>query len=135
MTARRRDVDELLAVALSQGATIQDAADACKVAYSTVQRRMRQPDFRARVAQLRAQTIETTMGRLVNSLNAAVETLRDLLTSKDERVRCTAACKMLELALRYDEVTQPAGASAEQGAVIQYIHRVIMPDGPAQGNH
>jgi hypothetical protein len=124
VAGHRRNIDDLLAAELARGKTLASAALAVGCGEKTARRRWANPDFRARVASLRAELIDRTTGILAENLNLATNTLRELLADADSRVRLTAAVKLLELAVKYHDVTKPTTPQRE-GAVIEYIHRVI----------
>jgi hypothetical protein len=124
VAGHRREIDDLLAAELARGKTLQDAAQAVGCGERTARRRWAEPEFKAKVAAIRAELIGRTSGTLAENLNHATSTLRELLTDADSRVRLTAAVKLLELAVKYHDATKPA-TPPHEGAVIEYVHRVI----------
>ncbi len=92
--------DDRLVVLLAAGATQTDAAATVGVSAKTVSRRLRDPQFANRVQETRAHLFEQSLGRLADGATEAVDTLRGLLASDEDRVRLSAAAKILELGLR-----------------------------------
>jgi hypothetical protein len=130
VAGHRRNIDDLLAAELARGKTLQDAAQAVGCGERTARRRWAEPEFKAKVAALRAELIDRTSGTLAENLNHATSTLRELLSDADSRVRLTAAVKLLELAVKYHDTTKPTTPPPE-GAVIEYVHRVITTTEPS----
>ena len=125
MAGHRRNIDDLLAAELACGKTLAAAAQAVGCGEKTARRRWANPDFRARVATLRAELISRTTGMLAEAINQAANTLRELLTDPDSRIRLGAAVRLLELAVKYHDATKPANPQHERECVIEYVHRVI----------
>jgi HEAT repeat protein len=69
----------------------------------TAFRRLESPEFKARVADLRAGMIEQAAGRLADGMTAAADVLLKLLTHRSADVRHKAAVKLLELGVRTNE--------------------------------
>jgi hypothetical protein len=62
-TGRRKAADDTLVLALASGATAVSAAEVARVSESTVYRRLRDPEFRARVdAEREALVTRTATG-------------------------------------------------------------------------
>ena len=99
----RRKGDATLIVALAKGLTMRAAAEEAGVSERTVQRRMKDPDFRQAVDAARGQLISETLGRLVSSGSSAAATLQALLKARAEHVQLGAARAILELTQRYRE--------------------------------
>jgi hypothetical protein len=73
----RRNADEALALALAGGQTLRAAAAAAKVAERTATRRMADPAFRQRVAELRGDMVQRSLGRMADvRFNAARDKCR-----------------------------------------------------------
>jgi hypothetical protein len=96
----RATKDELLALAVATGRDRAGAAKAAGVSEPTVTRRMRDPDFRARVAELRAAMVDRAVGLLSAAAAAAVAKLATLLKSENERVSLRTAVAILENVVR-----------------------------------
>jgi hypothetical protein len=99
----RQNADDLLAAALATGATIRDGASLAGIGERTAHRRVSDPSFRARVARMRARTVEAAMGRLTEGMVGAADTLRQLLEAESETVRLGAARSVLEFGVRLRE--------------------------------
>lgn len=65
-----------------------------------------QPALTGRVTELRAEMTSRALGRLVDGMAFAADTLRKLLTAKSEMVRLSAARTVLELATRLRETVE-----------------------------
>ena len=97
---RHRDVDDLLAAALASGRSYRAAGAAAGISERTVRRRMADPTFRGRVAELRGAEIDRTRGLILREAPAAVAALSDLAAgAESESVRLGAAKAVLGLAL------------------------------------
>jgi hypothetical protein len=110
---RRGGADEALALALAGGRTITDAAASANVSRSTVNRRMQDPEFQQRVRELRAEMVETAAGRLAGGMADAADVLRELLASKSEMVRLSAARSLLEFGVKIRESSESERRLAE----------------------
>jgi|GEM_PF-5729331 len=66
MAGHRRNIDDLLAAELARGKTLQDAAQAVGCGERTARRRLAEPEFKAKVAALRAEFIDRTIGALAD---------------------------------------------------------------------
>src|SRR5437867_3384391 len=100
---RFRRGDERLIVALASGASIRKAAKVCRVSQATVARRLRDPDFRREMNDVRARMVNTAIGRLAASMVAATATLRKLLKATSETVALGAARAIVEMHCRLKE--------------------------------
>ena len=101
MAGHRRNIDDLLAAELARGKTLQAAALAVGCGEKTARRRWANPAFRRRVMELRGGIVDATIGQLVETLNEAVATLRQLMTeSESDGVKLRAAVQLLETGLR-----------------------------------
>jgi hypothetical protein len=106
VATRRANVDDVLAAALAAGKLLAEAARDAGVSERTVSRRLAEPDFRARVAAIRAEMIDRAAGRMSDMLAEAADQLRRLLQSRSEGTRLTAIKSAFELALRLHDVEQ-----------------------------
>ena|SRR5208282_53347 len=98
MARGRRDVDELLIATLACGATAEIAAQKVGISRATVQRRLKNPAFCARLQQVRSEMVSRTAGMLTASGGEAVKTLVELLKSTvPHATRLGAARTILEL--------------------------------------
>lgn len=101
--------DELLAVSLAAGKKIEDAAKDAAVSVATVHNRLNNPEFAARVKELRREAVAAAGGRLSATMTKAADVLEKLLDSTDEHVRHKTAVKIIELGTRVidlEELTQ-----------------------------
>src|SRR5262249_26607320 len=98
-----RKGDAALALALASGQTVRDAALAAGIGERTATRRVADPDFRRRVAELRADMVQRTLDKMACARVQAVETLRELLTapSSTVTVKLGAARALLEMGAKF----------------------------------
>lgn len=96
----RRDVSELLAARLAAGATIRDAARELGIGEKTAHRRLADPAFKARVAELRQEMTTRAVGRLADRMADAADVLGELLKSVNEGTRLKAAVALLDQGLK-----------------------------------
>jgi AcrR family transcriptional regulator len=96
----RHGADDALVLAIATGCTREQAAERVGLSAATVYRRLGDPDFRRRVAAVRAELLEQAIGRLVDATTEAADTLRSLLTAESESVRHAAARTLLEQATK-----------------------------------
>jgi hypothetical protein len=96
----RRKRDDALAVALAAGQTLRDAAAAAGIGERTATRRWADPDFRRRVAELRADMVSRATGRMGDGMAEAADVLRALLKADSQSVRLGACRAMLELGVK-----------------------------------
>jgi hypothetical protein len=64
---------------------------------------MADPAFRRRVAELRADMVQRSLGRMADGMSDAADKLRDLLAAESESVRLGAARALLELGVKLRE--------------------------------
>jgi hypothetical protein len=126
MTAKHRDVDELLIPHLAAGKRHEEAARLVGVGVKTVYRRMQNPEFRARVEAERQALVEAIRGDLRRAGQQAVATLEALLVADDPKVRLGASKALLSLLLSQHPAPEPPAPPSEQGAVVEYVQRVIV---------
>jgi hypothetical protein len=117
----RRNADEALALALAGGQTLRDAAPAAGVSERTAARRMADPHFRRRVADLRGEMVRRSLGRMADGMSEAADVLRKLLAAESESVRLGAARSMLELGLKLRDAVDLAEQLADLRASVQEI--------------
>jgi hypothetical protein len=94
--AARRNVDDLLALYIAVGSDQKTAAGKAGVSESTAKRRMKEPDFKARVQALRREHLDQVAGRLQALSLLAVGKLQDLLGAANEAVQLGACRTVLE---------------------------------------
>jgi hypothetical protein len=98
----RKSLDALL-LALASGKSYRDAAAEVGVSVKTVQRRMSDAAFRARVSELRGAMVSEASGRLARAMSGAAGALEGLLTAEGESVRLSAARSVLEFGVKIRE--------------------------------
>lgn len=103
---RNRKGDTALMTALASGQTVRDAARSAGIGERTATRRVADPDFRRRVAELRAEMIGRALGQLADGMTEAAGTLRKLLAADGESVRLGAARSILELGNKLREAVE-----------------------------
>src|SRR5262245_43857268 len=79
------------ALALATGQSVNDAAAASGVDRRTLTRWQRSPVFQAKVAEYRGELVRAALGRVVNSLTSAADTLRGLMNDGDPATQLSAA--------------------------------------------
>jgi hypothetical protein len=77
----RRHVDDQLIMTLACGATVEAAAQKAGVSRATVQRRLRNPEFCARLHEARSEMVKRASGTLTAAGTEAIKTLLSLLHS------------------------------------------------------
>jgi hypothetical protein len=90
---------------LAIGATLENAARKAGISVRTAYRYLADPDFQARVEQLRWENLVRTAGMLSGAALGSVKTLVDLAqdVSVPASVRRGAARDVLEMAVKYRE--------------------------------
>jgi hypothetical protein len=86
-----------LALALARGKTVKEAARIAGMSRRTATRPLREPDLRAKVNGFRKGMVDQALGRLVESMTTAADTLKDLC--KDDQpaaVRLHAARSIID---------------------------------------
>jgi len=96
----RPGIDDLLAHWLAAGSPVTHAASAVGCGASTVHRRLKDPAFKAKVAEIRSRMVSDAVGRLSESMVAAADALRELLHSANEGIKLAAARTILETGSR-----------------------------------
>lgn len=85
-----------LALALASGQNVPQAAKSAEISERTAFRRLKEPEFLARVRQARLDMWERAVGQLTDASNLAVETLVALLgESNAPSIRLRAASQIL----------------------------------------
>jgi hypothetical protein len=103
----RRNADEALAAAVASGQTLRDAAAAIGIGERTATRRMADAAFCRRVAELRADMVRRSLGRMADGMSEAADVLRGLLADGiPPAVRLGAARSMLELTVKLREAVE-----------------------------
>lgn len=99
----RRKRDDALMLALASGQTIRDAARAAGIGERTATRRLSDPAFRRRVAELRADMVCRALGKMADGMGDAADKLRQLLAANSEAVQLGACRALLELGVKLRE--------------------------------
>jgi len=99
----RTRADSALVAALAGGSTVEGAAATAGVGVATVYRRLKEPEFRARVDDARSESIGRAVAVLTAASTAAVGRLMKLLTAESESVQLGAARNILELGAKLRE--------------------------------
>ena len=86
---------EKLAIAVSGGSTVREAAAAVGCSVSHAYHLSATPEFQTKVNELRSEATQAAVGRLSNAASKAVETLIELLGSKEPKDRLNAAKAIL----------------------------------------
>ncbi len=99
---------EQLAAEVARGSTILQAAAACGCQESIAQRVSKHPRFSDRVAQLRTEVADQSIGRLSAAAVDAVETLRSIAMDSDSKPlhRVAAAKAILESLLNLSKTEE-----------------------------
>lgn len=97
--------EQALLAALAIGATVENAARKAGMSERTAYRHLADPDFQARVEQMRRENLARTGGMLSGAGLASVKTLVDLAqdVSVPASVRRGAARDVLDMAVKYRE--------------------------------
>jgi hypothetical protein len=126
---RRRSFkgEPAVALALATGSTIGEAAEAGGVSYKTVQRRISDPEYQARISQQRSEFLARAVGQLSAASTQAVETLVGLLQAKSEMARLGAAKAILEygISLAENQDTQRRIATLE-GLIFRRTDEIML---------
>ncbi len=100
----RRNVNELLLMTLACGATVEAAAQKVGVGRATVLRRLKEPEFCARLQQVRSDMVTRTAGMLTAAAGEAVKTLLELQKNTvSPATRLGAARSILEIGIKVRE--------------------------------
>jgi hypothetical protein len=102
----RRKGDAALLLALASGQTVRDAARIAGIGERTATRRLAEPDFRRRIAELRGEMVGRALGKMADGMTAAADTLRQLLTASSDTVKLGASRALLELAVKLREAVE-----------------------------
>jgi hypothetical protein len=101
----RRTADTVLIAQLAAGRTQDEAARQAGVSPKTVERRLREPAFRAQVEAARREAVTRAVSVVAEGATAAAATLRLLLQAEAESVRLGAARSLMEYAIKGTELT------------------------------
>src|SRR5438552_3808912 len=101
--SRPRKSDDTMVQALAHGKSHAEAARIADVSESTITRRLREPEFAARVDEERAQVTSAAAEQLAGLYPKAIATLGDLLDDRDGRLRLGAAQLVFKSGLVFRE--------------------------------
>ena len=85
------------------GKSISEAAEAGGISAKTIQRRLADPEYQARISQQRSEFLARAVGQLSAASTQAIETLVGLLQAKSEMARLGAAKAILEYGISLAE--------------------------------
>src|SRR5262249_54528151 len=123
MTCRKLPPHELLAAGLAAGRSVKKAAAAAGMGERTAYRKLKDPAFKALVAELRQRMVSRAVGRLSAGMTQAAGKLLKLLASRDEKVQLAAAKAILEAGPRLRDSEVLAVKVAELERVLAEIRR------------
>jgi len=112
MAAERGNLDALIA-AMAGGKTVAEAAALAEMGERTAYRRLDDTEVQRRIRETRASMFERAVGRLADSLTAAVDTLVQSLGAENEAVRVRAATAVLDWSMKLREHTDLADRIAQ----------------------
>jgi hypothetical protein len=135
----RKSADAALVAALAGGLTVEAAAQKAGVGESTVYRRLREPAFRARLDEARAEVVRGVIGQLSRLGQAAAGVLARLMKDGPEQVQLGATRTALEYLFKGHEQYNLARQLEELRAELEASRRHGDGDpgpagGPAAGN-
>ena len=87
---------DTLATALATGSTVAEAAQRAGIAERTAYRRLKEPQTQQQIREVRAALLDRAVGKLADSMDAAVATLVRNLTAAPPSVQVRAAVALLE---------------------------------------
>ena len=104
MARAKKQTDEALLAALACGATVEQAARSAGMSARTAHRRLKDPGFRQRLQDCRAEITQRTVGMLTAAGLESVKTLITLQADKTPAaVRLGAARSVLEIGIKLRE--------------------------------
>ena len=105
---RKQEAEQAFLSALAFGATVEQAARKAGIGERTAYRRLAEPAFRARLDEIRRETLVRTSGLLSGAALGAVKTLVDLQqdVSVPAAVRRGAARDVLEMNVKYRDTVE-----------------------------
>jgi hypothetical protein len=100
----RKNVDQILALALAFGGTVATAARAAGVGEATVYRRLKDAEFIKKIDQAQEDMVRRTSGALTGVSVEAVKTLAELMKSPNPpAIRLGASRSVLEIGMKVRE--------------------------------
>jgi AcrR family transcriptional regulator len=101
----RRQADDMILMALACGATLEAAAAKAGVSKTTVQRRLQDPEFKARLQEIRSDMVKRNASTLTAASGEAIKTLLSLQQpTSPPAVRLGAARSVLEIGIKMREI-------------------------------
>jgi hypothetical protein len=98
---------EMAAVSLAGGATLEEAAIACSGVARTIKTWSTLPAFRQKVSEVRSELTSRALGKLVENMTSAADTLGYLSRkSKSENIRLSASRAIIELGTRLRDMVE-----------------------------
>jgi hypothetical protein len=94
---------EILAAWLAAGHTVKSAANEAGFEERSAYRWLKDPTFRVRINELRADMLDRAMGKLSDAACAAVDALVCLLDEDSPAIRHRAAASILEILSRFKQ--------------------------------
>ncbi|AWM36965.1 hypothetical protein GobsT_51550 [Gemmata obscuriglobus] len=129
MGDRVKKNDDKLLLALACGATVEAAAKQCELTDRTVYRRLNDPAFKSRLAELRGDMVRRCAGMLTAAAGEAVRTLLSLQgSSTPPATRLGAARAILELGLKVREVAELEVRMSELEALVKGNEQQSLPN-------
>ena len=103
--AKRRKGNEALRLALACGATVQSAAGKAGLSPRTAQRRLKDPEFRKQLDQLRGEFFERASGMLAAAVPEAIKALLSIVQdpSQPASVHVAAAKTMSDMLMKFQD--------------------------------
>lgn len=105
-TATLQPKRERMALLLASGWTMKAAAEDTKVGERTAHEWKSDPAFKARVAALRAEILERSVGIMASATSAAAAKLVELLKDDNPAIRLRAATAILDGAVKLRDHTE-----------------------------
>lgn len=107
MPSGPRDTRDLAAAALASGSTVRVAADAAGVSETTIHRWKREdPDFVAKIHELRSAAIASALGLLAEGMASAATALVALVRHRSADTKLRAAVQVLTLGLKLRDAAE-----------------------------
>ncbi len=105
--ARKRLEDETIIAALIAEGSIKGAAASLKCTVRTLYSRMKAPGFKEQYTRAKAEILRTATTKLQGSLVKAIDTLIQVMESKDTapQIKVNSATSILQYAARFTETT------------------------------
>jgi hypothetical protein len=134
MRRRNPKFDDLV-VAVAMGATIKDWAKANGISYGTARNWSESSEFQAKVRQIRADVLDSYIGRLTGATGELADKLLDLARNgKSEAVRLSAIRGAVDDLIKMSGLAQIKAELLELHAKVESLEsrdkNVVTPDDP-----